>query len=227
MAYQSECFAEDGHVLTVTEADALNSMGTIIILHAVYGVTDHIVKLCDKFAEAGISAKAPWLFDRIGDGVVHPYTSQGTDAGRGSYAGISEREILLDVAACSREAQKKGPVAICGFCTGGTWAWVSAALLDLEAALVFYGSQVADHVNRKPKCPVELHYGDSDFVVPFDVITQIKDANPGIALHIYPGCNHAFFNPDQRFYDQDASSLLWSRSLEFLRQRFSEIKRKD
>lgn len=221
MSYKSKLTASDGHEFTVTRADADNAIGSIIILHAVYGVTDHIADLCDRFAAEGISAAAPWLFDRTGPDVVHSYAHEGTDAGRQSYAAITEEQILMDIEACAGELRQSGPVALCGFCTGGTWAWVGADALDLDAAIIYYGSQVADHLHRKPKCPAEMHYGDIDFVVPMEVLSTIREQNPDVPCHVYPGCNHAFFNPDQKFYDEDAAAVVWERSLSFLRERFS------
>ena len=214
--------AKDGHEFAVTHATANQGFGSVIILHAVYGVTDHISKLCDRFANAGFSAFAPWLFDRVQAGLVHPYTQEGTNSGRESYESISEDKLLLDIEACRQEANKYGHVAICGFCTGGTWAWVGASVLEFDAAVVFYGSQVIEHIHRSPKCPTEMHYGDEDFVVPINIIEMICSDHLDVPCHMYEGCNHAFFNPDQKFYDANAADLMWDRSLRFLREQLSK-----
>ena len=118
------------------------------------------------------------------------------------------------------DQKKAGPVALCGFCTGGTWAWVGANTLNFDAAICYYGSQIYDHIDRKPVCPTEIHYGDSDFVVPMPVIRRIMKRHPEVRTHIYSDQNHAFFNPEQKFYDAEAADLLWERSLTFLRKIF-------
>ena len=214
--------AKDGHEFAVTHAHAAQAVGSVIILHAVYGITDHISKLCNRFATAGFSSFAPWLFDRVQADLVYPYTPDGTKSGSESYKSISQDKLLMDIDACREEANKYGNVAICGFCTGGTWAWVGASALDFDAAVVFYGSQVIEHIHRSPNCPTEMHYGDEDFVVPINIVEMIRTKHSDVPCHLYEGCNHAFFNPDQKFYNVKAADLMWDRSLNFLREQLSK-----
>ena len=216
--------AKDGHEFAVTHAHAAQAVGSVIILHAVYGITDHISKLCNRFATAGFSCFAPWLFDRVQADLVYPYTPDGTKSGSESYKSIPQDKLLMDIDACREEANKYGNVAICGFCTGGTWAWVGASALDFDAAVVFYGSQVIEHIHRSPNCPTEMHYGDEDFVVPINLVEMIRTKHLDVPCHLYEGCNHAFFNPDQKFYNAKAADLMWDRSLNFLREQLSKSK---
>ena len=88
--------------------------------------------------------------------------------------------------------------------------------------MVFYGSQVIEHIHRSPNCPTEMHYGDEDFVVPKNIIEMIRKKHLDVPCHIYEGCNHAFFNPDQKFYNAKAADLMWDRSLNFLREQLSK-----
>ena len=215
---------KDGHEFAVTHAHAAQAVGSVIILHAVYGITDHISKLCNRFATAGFSSFAPWLFDRVQADLVYPYTPDGTKSGSESYKSISQDKLLMDIDACREEANKYGNVAICGFCTGGTWAWIGASALDFDAAVVFYGSQVIEHIHRSPNCPTEMHYGDEDFVVPINIVEMIRAKHLDVPCHLYEGCNHAFFNPDQKFYNAKAADLMWDRSLNFLREQLSKSK---
>ena len=220
MSYRTKITAKDGHQLNVTRSDADKFIGSIVILHAVYGVTRHIENVCDQFAAEGISALAPWLFDRARSEVIYPYEQTGTDSGQHMYSEIPEKDILLDIEACLIDQKNAGPVAICGFCTGGTWAWVGANTLNFDAAICYYGSQISDRIDQKPYCPTEMHYGNSDFVVPMPVIQTIINRHPEVRCHIYPDQNHAFFNPEQKFYNAEAADLLWERSLTFLRKVF-------
>jgi carboxymethylenebutenolidase len=219
MADKITLTAADGHAFDAWRADpAGETKGGIVLLHAVYGLTSHIGDVCRMFADGGYAAIAPALYDRVGSDMVHPYSAEGVQAGRASYGKLGEDNILADVAACVAALRAAGRVAVSGFCTGGTWAWISAAALDVDAAVIFYGSQVADHLHRTPQCPTEMHYGDRDRIVPMPDVERIRAAHPDLALHVYPGGQHAFFNPEQASYDEAAAETALGRSLAFLGQ---------
>ena len=216
--------AEDGHALSAWRADPGSApKGGIVVLHAVYGLTDHMADVCDAFADHGYAAIAPALYDRNGPGRVHPYTRDGVKAGQQSYAAIGRDAILADVEACAAALRPAGPVAISGFCTGGTWAWEAAAALAFDASVNFYGSHVAQRLDVHPRCPTIMHYGDSDIIVPLRDVERIRDANPDVTIYVYPGGQHAFFNPAQANHNANSASLALERSIAFLDERFAAI----
>ena len=211
--------ATDGHEFDAWRSDpAGTSKGGIILLHAIYGLTNHMGDVCDIWAGQGFSAIAPALYDRTAKNIVHGYDQ--ADLGRASYAAINKDQILADVAGCTN-ALRPGPVAISGFCTGGSWAWVAAQELPFDASVNFYGSHVHQWLDYKPACPTIMHYGDADWVVPMEGIDAIRAANPAVTVHVYPGAGHAFFNPEQKSHDPDAAALLLSRSVAFLDHQFA------
>ena len=223
MAQHITLTAADGHELDAWRTDPAGTgtgagkvRGGIVVLHAVFGRTTHMGDVCDQFAGAGYAAIAPSLYDRVGKNIVHPYDETGVEAGRKSYGALTPDQILADTAAGRDALGWAGPVAVSGFCTGGTWAWVAAATLDFDGAVIFYGSQVPAHLRRTPRCPTVHHYGDADHVVPLADIEKIRAANPDIPIHIYPGGKHAFFNPDQASYDAEIAALAFRRAVDFL-----------
>ncbi len=211
--------AADGHRFEIARADPVTPpKGGVIVLHAIYGLTDHIRDVCDMWAKEGYAAVAPAHFDRIGPGRVFGYAADGAEAGRKSYAATNEANILAEIAACRDALAASGPVIVSGFCTGGSSAWLASARLDGIAAQVnFYGSHVASrHLDLHPRCPTVIHYGDNDHVVPIGDVERIRAANPDVEMHVYPGAGHAFFNPEQSHHDAAAAVLCWQRSLAFL-----------
>ncbi len=209
----------DGHAFEAARADPAGTpKGGVIVLHAIYGLTDHIRSVCDTWAAAGYAALAPALFDRVGPGRAYPHTREGGNAGRVCYEATNEANIMLEIGACVAALSGSGPVIVSGYCSGGSWAWVAAARLDgIGAQVNFYGSHVASrHLDLAPRCPTIMHYGDADHVVPIADVRRIAAANPGVELHVYPGAGHAFFNPEQEHYDAAAAQLSWQRSLAFL-----------
>ena len=218
MSTTSHITAADGHRLEIARAEPNGTpKGGVIILHAIYGLTDHIRGVCDTWAANGYVGIAPALFDRVGRGLVHPHTREGGNAGRQCYEALTEAMILADIAAARDAFPDSAPVIVSGFCSGGTWAWIAGAKLHRLAAQVnFYGSHVARHLYLQPRCPTILHYGDADHVVPAADIARIQAAHPACEMHVYPGAGHAYFNPEQDHYDGPAAALSLERSLAFL-----------
>jgi len=209
--------AADGHALEAFRADPPGAaQGGVVILQAIYGLTRHIADVCDQFAADGYAAIAPALYDRTGRGKVFGYDPAGQEAGMAQRAHLAEATVALDVAAARDALQPAGRVAVLGFCTGGSWAWVMAAVLDLDAAVIMYGSDVYDLRDRTPRCPTVLHYGDRDHVVTMAQVEAIRATHPTLPCHLYPGAGHAFYNPDQAHYDAAAAQLARARNRDFL-----------
>ncbi len=222
-AQRAEVSARDGHVLDVWRCEPSGrNKGGVVVLHAVYGLTDHIGDVCALWAEAGYSAVAPSLFDRAAPLIVHPYSRAGADAGIANYAALFEQQIFADIDACADLYRADRKVAVSGFCTGGTWAWRAAASLRFDAQVNFYGSHVAAFMDLRPLCPTIMHYGDFDIIVPVQTVRDIAAQHAEAEVHIYAGAGHAFFNPEQAHPDPDASALAWERSLAFMDRHMNE-----
>ena len=216
-ATQIELTAADGHRFSAWQADpTVPTKGGVVVLHAVYGAAAHMGEVCARWAAAGYRALAPALFDRLGPGLVFPYSQAAEGVKR--YASLSEAQIFADIAAAAKAANPKGLAVISGFCTGGTWAWRAAAssALNFAAQVNFYGSHIPAFLDLVPRCPTILHYGDSDHIVPLASVQAIAARHPGTEMHIYPGAGHAFENVEQATYNAAAGDLAWSRSVAFL-----------
>ena len=216
-AKRAQIVADDGHILEAWRCEpSVSSKGGIVVLHAVYGLTQHIGDVCAWWAAAGYSAVAPALFDRLDRGLVYVYSRAGADAGIASYAALTQQQIFADIDASADLFRHDRRVAISGFCTGGTWAWRASERLRFNAQVNFYGSHVASFKDLKPLCPTIMHYGDADTMVDLATIRRIAETNPDIELHLYSAAGHAFFNPEQAHSDPDAAALAWARSLAFM-----------
>ena len=222
MSDRTTLAAEDGHTLEAWRSAPERPLGGIVVLHAIYGLTAHMADVCDLYAEAGIAAIAPALYDRSDKGVVFGYGAAGRAGGMAQREGLAETTVMKDIEAALDALRPAGPVAVQGFCTGGTWAWIAASRLVLDAAVIYYGSDVYEHRALSPACPAILHYGDRDAVVPFDEVEAIRDAHPELEFHVYPGADHAFFNPEQESHDAEAAAAAHRRSVAFLKTRFGD-----
>ena len=221
MAERITLRASHGHELEAWYAEpGGGARGGIVILQAIYGLTAHLGEVCGLYARSAISAIAPALYDRSGRGIVFGYDAAGRAAGQAQRETLERPTVLADVSAALARLRPAGPVAVQGFCTGGSWAWVAAAELTLDAAVIYYGSDVYQSRGLRPRCPTILHYGDCDTVVPIDQVEAIAAEHPEHPFHIYSGAGHAFFNPEQESSNKAAADLAHSRTLTFLRARF-------
>lgn len=227
MADRVSITAADGHRFDAWRADPSgDAKGGIIFLQAIYGLTTHLGDVCDWFARDGYAAIAPALYDRAEPNRVFGYDQEGMLGGMAFRENLAEETVLLDVSACANALRETaGKVAISGFCTGGTWAWICADALDLDAVVIFYGSNIHDNLHRRAKCPAILHYGDDDHIVPINEVQNIRATFGEAEFHIYPGCGHAFYNPEQAHHSADAAQTAHERSVVFLERHLAPTRR--
>lgn len=115
-AKRIELVAADGHKFSALRVDPVGpSKGGVVILHAVYGLTTNMSDVCARWAQAGYTAIAPALFDRIKPDTVHPYTREGVLAGTDGYKRLTEEQIFADIMACVASAGGEARTAISGF----------------------------------------------------------------------------------------------------------------
>ena len=207
----------DGHTLEAWRCDPVGApLGGIVVLHAVFGLTDHIGAVCAGWAAAGHAAVAPALYDRIAPQRTHAYDRAGADAGIVDYASLTEAQIFADIQACRAAFAEGLPLVMSGFCTGGSWAWRAAAALPFAAQVNYYGSHLPELQHMAPRCPTLVHYGDRDPIVPLEAARAVQAARPEIELVVHEGAGHAFFNPEQPTYHAAAAARAHALSLAFL-----------
>jgi len=119
--------------------------GGVVVIQEAFGVTEHIVDVCRRFAAAGWVAVAPHLFHRSGDPVIdyNDVSSAMPIMGK-----LAATEIDVDVDAAFTALTEMGfspeQTAIVGFCMGGTVSFQTAVRRPLGAAATFYGGGVAE-----------------------------------------------------------------------------------
>ena len=146
------------------------------------------------------------------------YTPDEIAAARKFVANPDWGKMLLDVQASIDELKKSGPVAIMGFCMGGTISFLAACKLNgLSAAVCYYGGQIAKNVDQKPKVPVQMHFGEKDASIPMSDVDLIKQKRGGdCEIYVYPDAQHGFHCDERGSYQEAAAKLAWQRSMAFL-----------
>ncbi|MGH7318553.1 MAG: dienelactone hydrolase family protein [Candidatus Rokuibacteriota bacterium] len=212
--------AEDSHRLAAYRATPSGKgRGALVMVQEIFGVNSHIKAVCDGFADDGYMALAPALFDRVERDVAIGYTQADIERGRAIRGKLVLDDVIRDVRAAVQEPGTSGfKVGVVGYCFGGTVAWLAATRIDgVAAAVGYYGGGIADAAQEQPRCPVMLHFGETDASIPKEHYEKVAQLHPKLPIHIYPA-GHGF-NCDQRAsYHEPSARLARQRTLEFLRQ---------
>jgi len=215
--------------------------GGLIVIEEVWGLTDHIKDIAERYAREGYYVVSPELLsethikehaDTLMLDLFNPEKRNETQPKlRALMAPIREPEFgektVARVKACFDYLYSKPEthewVAITGFCFGGSYSFALAmAEPRLKAAVPFYGhADISDpEVVRKIACPLLAFYGEQDSGLMENlpsIEAAMKEADVDFACKVYPGCGHAFFNDTNPFaYNEAAAKDAWQRSLEFL-----------
>jgi carboxymethylenebutenolidase len=190
--------------------------GGIVVIQEIFGVNSHIRNVADGYAAAGYAVIAPQIFDRAERNVELGYEQndmvRGVEIARGK---LKMEQTLQDLQAAIDDAKRFGKVGVVGYCFGGLMAWLSACELNgLSGAVSYYGGGVAGQLDRKPRCPVMMHFGDKDAHIPLSDVDKVRKAHPGVNVNVY-AADHGFNCDHRGSYDAPAAKLALSRSLEF------------
>ncbi len=217
MGKMMQLTAADGHELDAYRAEpSASALGGIVVLQEIFGVNAHIRAVSDKFAGAGYAALAPALFDRIERNVELGYDDEAVAIGRRLRGALDLDAVMCDIAAAIAALRPRGRVGVVGFCWGGSLAWLAACRLDPDCAICYYGAQIVDFAGEKPRCPVIIHFGEKDPLIPAEAAAAIRKAHAAVPAFTYPA-GHGF-NCDQRGdYHAPSAALAWQRSLAHLR----------
>lgn len=208
--------AVDGHEFDAYEAHPESASASIVVVQEIFGVNAHIRSVTDRFAALGYRAVAPAIFDRVEPGVELEYTAEGIAQGRTMAMEVRWQPAMSDIAAVVAHVAGTGPVAVIGYCFGGSLAWLSANELPIAAAVGYYGGQVVEFIDRAPLVPTMLHFGALDHAIPLDGVASIAADHPSVAVHIYDHAEHGFNCDARGSFNPVAATIAMGRTLEFL-----------
>jgi carboxymethylenebutenolidase len=213
--------ASDNFKLGAYRADPSGpSKGGVVVIQEIFGVNHHIRAVCDRLAAEGYTAEAPALFDRQQPNFESGYSPDEIASARKFVANPDWDAMMRDTQAAINDLKKEGPVAIIGFCLGGSVAFLAAAKLDgLSAAIGYYGGQIAKNADQQPKVPTQLHFGEKDASIPMSDVETIKQKCGGnCEIYTYPDAQHGFNCDERGSYNEAAAKVAWRRSLAFLQK---------
>lgn len=198
-------------------ADAKGKLGGIVVVHENRGLNPYIEDVARRAALAGFITIAPDALTPLGG---YPGND---DAGREMQAkrdkGEMEQDFIDAFNYLKNNKDCNGKIGVVGFCYGGGIANIMAVrVLDLAAAVPFYGAQPAAEDVPKIKAPLLLHYAALDTRITGGwpaYEAALKANNKQYQAFIYENANHGFHNNTTPRYDKAAADLAWKRTIDF------------
>ncbi len=217
MGERTQIRSRDGFALGAYQSvPARDARGAVVVIQEIFGVNQHIREVTDGYARDGYYAIAPQIFDRVERDVELGY--QEADMGRGielSFQKLDHELAMQDLQAAVDAAARHGKVGVVGYCFGGLLTWRAACGLEgVAAAVAYYGGGIAREVDRQPRCPVMMHFGERDAHIPMKDVDAIKAAQPDARIFVYPA-DHGFNCDHRSSYDAESAAIAKQRTLEF------------
>jgi carboxymethylenebutenolidase len=212
----------------------------VVMIHDVWGLSDHTRDLARRLAGEGFAVLAVDLYRRTPDVKIE---SPGP-----WIRALPDPQVLADVQAAADFLAGGGlvgehGVGVTGFCMGGMYALLAACQCrGLGAAVPFYGMLSYEHgllaggrdPERKPRqpldaapdlrCPLLAFFGEDDeFVLREDVRdleARLAESPQPAEVIVYPGAGHAFMNDTRPVaYRPAVAKDAWERMRAFLDER--------
>jgi carboxymethylenebutenolidase len=200
----------------------------VLLIQEIFGVGAYIKAVAARLARVGYVVAAPDLFWRIQPGWAADHDEAGMT---GSFEMVGkfdfEQGVADAVAALSALKgldEVRGRAGVLGFCLGGTVGHFVAIASDPDAVVSYYGSGVADAVDRLGDitCPVLYHFGGKDDYIPDEQVQAVVDAveasgRDDLRVEVQPEAGHAFDNHEApMFHDANAAAAAWASTQTFL-----------
>ena len=217
------------------------AVGGLILIHEVWGLTEHIKSVADRFSKLGYYVLAPdllaeteiakldttnlqhGLFNPEKRNQVQPLLRELMTPIHMPEFGKQTNDILLGIFDYLYNLPGlKQNIAVTGFCFGGTYSYNLAVLEPrLAKAIPFYGHNdysVDELKNIKAK--ILAFYGEKDDSLVSnldDLKTRMQQAEVDFTSFVYPDCGHAFFNDSNPYaYNESAAKDAFAKVNDFL-----------
>jgi carboxymethylenebutenolidase len=203
--------------------------GSVLVIHEVFGLNDHIKSIADRIADEGYLALAPNFFVRASE--PPPKDTSDMAALRKAASSIPNEVAIKDMQAALdflKTFSSVMPYTVSiGFCMGGGYSYQLAThTKDLVGAVIFYGRTPLELVPQV-SCPLLGNFGELDQGIPPEKVREFEDAlrkaGKQADIKIYAGAKHGFFNDTRpEAYNAEAAADAWQRTLRFFRDRMKK-----
>ena len=190
----------------------------VVLIHEWWGLNDHIKYWADRLASDGYATLAVDLYE----GKVADNRDDALAYMKGVDAEAALETLKAAHAFMAKDARVKAKKRACmGWCFGGGWSLkLALAAPDLDAAVIYYGRLNTDPEKLKAiKAKLLGVFGNQDRGIPPDVVNEFEQGleKAGVDNKILRyDAPHAFANPSNARYVQEAAEDAWKHARTFL-----------
>jgi carboxymethylenebutenolidase len=192
---------------------ATAKMPGIVVIHEIFGLTDHIRDVVRRFASIGFVALSVDLTSRAGG------TAKGNPAA--ALGQLAPADAINDVAAAlaflATQKDFAGKAGVTGFCYGGGMTLRSAANVPgFSAAVAYYGPTPDPAEQMKnANIPVLAHYGATDNRVNASIAALEANIGGTFKKTVHEGAGHGFNNDTGGGYNEAAAVAAWKETTDW------------
>jgi carboxymethylenebutenolidase len=221
--------ARDGGSFTGYLAKPASGRGHgVVVIQEIFGVNAVMREITDAMAKQGYVALCPDLFWRQEPGIqITDKTDAEWKRAFALFNGFDVDKGVDDLKAALDQLRKTqgctGKAGTMGFCLGGKLAYLMAARSSADCNVAYYGVGIEGMLGEASKItkPLLMHVAELDKFVPPEAQKKVKDGlkgNGNIAIHSYPGVDHAFARVGGQHWNAAAAQLANQRTAEFFKK---------
>jgi len=194
----------------------------VLVLHAWWGLNDTMKAFCTQLAQSGFVAFAPDLYHgKVADNIADAETlGSALDANHlQAKAEIADAAMFIH----ERAGRSSRGLAVIGFSMGAYYALDLSVTAPehIRSVVIFYGTGPGDFSSSQ--AAYLGHFAENDEFEPQSNVDDLEESlrrtGRPVTFYRYIGTGHWFFEPDRtQAYNQEAASLAWDRTLDFLRR---------
>ena len=202
--------------------------GAIIAIMEIWGVNDTMRRHAHEFAEAGFVCLVPDLFWRQEAGVElsdrdPEHAKKAFDLYYDFDYDLGVRDMEDTWHFLEKLPECNGKVGAVGYCLGGKLCYLMCCRTDIDCAVAYYGTYIEHHIREAKNLhrPFVLHMAMKDRWVQAEVNELLErrlSPNPLVAIHKYPGADHAFARHGGKTYSKPEADRALALTLDFFNE---------
>ncbi len=215
----------DGQLpVEVIRPAADRTVPAVVVAPPILGVHPDLLEQMNELAGVGANVLAMDPFWRSQPGAV-PYANPEAAMARMRETNMEQcASDFITLTDWTRlQPNSNGKCIGIGICFGGPFCFVAAGQGKLDGVVTWHGSRLDGFLDavKSTQCPLRLHFGDQDQVVPMTVVDKLRaalGAHPDTQIYVHPGAGHGFSHRSAPAHREDAERAGVQSAIELIRR---------